>query len=462
MKIKQHTLKKAVSLSGVGWHTGKEVTMTFMPAPANHGYKFQRVDLKGFPIVDALLDNVVDTTRCTVLEQEGVRVHTVEHVLAALVGIEVDNVLIQLNAEELPAMDGSAMPFVEALEAAGFEEQSSLRNFYEVTEAVHFRNDDQSVELAALPLNDFRLTTMVDFTSRVIHSQHAQLHAIELFKDEIASARTFVFWHELEALADAGLIKGGKLDNAVVIFDKEISDEEIERVSQKLGQKVDDKQDIGILNNVPLRFNNEQARHKLLDVMGDLALIGRPLKAHILAARPGHTNNIALAKKIKKQMQDAQKAAPSFDVNMPPVFDTVQIAKLLPHRYPFQLVDKIVYLDGTTVTGVKNITMNEPQFTGHFPENPVMPGVLQTEAMAQVGGVLILTATGEPESYWPYLVSIDNCKFRRNVVPGDQMIIRCTLKQPIRRGIALMHGEAWVGKNLVMEADMMAQLVKKN
>ncbi len=463
MKIKQHTIKKAVSLSGTGLHSGKAVTMTFLPAPANHGFKFQRIDLDGYPIVDALVENVVDTARCTVLEQNGARIQTVEHTLAALVGLEIDNVLIQLDAEEPPIMDGSAIDYVKALESVGFEEQTSLRNFYEVNHAVHFRNDDASIELAALPLNDYRVTTMIDFNSPILQSQHAQLHDISLFKEEIASARTFAFWDELERLFDAGLIKGGSVENAIVVMDKQVSEEEILHISKKLDHPmVFSTNGSGILNDIPLRFSNEPARHKLLDVMGDLALIGRPLKAHILAARPGHTSNIALAKKIRKQMQDAQKAAPTFDVNMPPVFNVNDIAKLLPHRYPFQLVDKIVFLDGTTVVGVKNITMNEPQFQGHFPENPVMPGVLQTEAMAQVGGVLILTTTGEPEAYWPYLIGIDNCKFRRNVMPGDQMIIRCTLTQPIRRGIALMHGEAWVGKHLVMEADMMAQLVRKD
>ncbi len=462
MRIKQHTIKKAVSLSGTGLHSGKAVTMTIMPAPNNHGYKFQRIDLDGYPIIDALVENVVDTNRCTVLEQNGARVQMVEHILAALVGLQVDNALIQLDAEEPPIMDGSAIDYVNAIESVGYEEQTSLRNFYELHHAVHFRNDDASIELAALPLNDYRLTAMVDFNSSILHSQHAQLHDIDHFKKEIASARTFVFWHELEALADEGLIKGGSIKNALVVVDKPISEEEIKRVSLKLGHPLVNIQGSGILNNETFRFSNEPARHKLLDVMGDLALIGRPLKAHILTARPGHAANIALAKKIKKQMLESQKAAPTFDPNIPPVFNVNDIAKFLPHRYPFQLVDKIVYLDGTSVVGVKNITMNEPQFQGHFPENPVMPGVLQTEAMAQVGGVLILTTTGEPEAYWPYLVGIDNCKFRKNVMPGDQMVIRCTLTQPIRRGIALMHGEAWVGKNLVMEADMMAQLVRKD
>jgi UDP-3-O-[3-hydroxymyristoyl] N-acetylglucosamine deacetylase / 3-hydroxyacyl-[acyl-carrier-protein] dehydratase len=461
MKAKQHTLKKAITLSGIGLHTGQSLTMTLCPAPVNHWYKFQRIDLDGYPTIEASVSHIVASERGTVLEHQGVRVGTVEHVLSALVGLEIDNVLIQLNGPEVPILDGSAKEIVEAILSVGTEEQASLRNFYEVTEAVHYRNEDHSIELAALPLNDYRVTVMVDFNSSVLQSQHAQLHAIELYQTEIAPARTFVFWQELVALHKANLIKGGSLANAIVIADSPITDSEIQSMEAILGKKTTLSKKEGILNDGPLRFANEPARHKLLDVMGDLALIGQPLKAHILTARPGHSSNIALAKKIKKQMQDAAKAAPNIDVNMPPVLDVQAIAKLLPHRYPFQLVDKITMLDGTSVIGVKNITMNEPQFTGHFPDNPVMPGVLQIEAMAQVGGVLVLTASGDPEAYWPYLVSIDNCKFRRNVQPGDQMIIKCILTQPIKRGLALMHGEAWVGKNLVMEADMMAQLVKK-
>jgi UDP-3-O-[3-hydroxymyristoyl] N-acetylglucosamine deacetylase / 3-hydroxyacyl-[acyl-carrier-protein] dehydratase len=302
---------------------------------------------------------------------------------------------------------------------------------------------------------------MVDYNSTVLHSQHAQLHDISLFKQEIAACRTFVFLHELEALHKAGLIKGGSIDNAVVIVDREISEEEVENLATLLNKDKVHVGKTGILNDMPLRFANEPARHKLLDVMGDLALIGRPLKAHILAARPGHTPNVALAKKIKKQMTDASKSTPQYDPNTPPVYNVSDIARLLPHRYPFALVDKIVYLDGQEVVGIKNITMNEPQFTGHFPDNPVMPGVLQIEAIAQTGGVLVLTSTGDPEAYWPYLVGIDNCRFYRNVLPGDTLIIRCNLLAPIRLGVAKMHGEAWVGKNLVCDVNMTARLVKK-
>ncbi len=461
MNVKQHTIQKTVSITGVGLHTGEKVTMLLQPAAINHGYKFQRIDLPGKPVVEADVDYVVDTSRGTVLEKEGVRIHTTEHILAALVGLEVDNVMIQLDGSEVPILDGSAIKFVEIIEEAGLEEQHSLRNYYEITEAIHFRNDDQSIELAALPLNDYRLTVMVDYNSTVLHSQHAQLHDISLFKQQIASCRTFVFLHELEALFKSGLIKGGNIDNAVVIVDREVSEEEVDDLSKLLNKEKIEIGKTGILNDMPLRFANEPARHKLLDVMGDLALIGRPLKAHILAARPGHTPNVALAKKIKKQMTDAAKGAPQYDPNVPPVFNVADIARLLPHRYPFALVDKIVYLDGQAVVGIKNITMNEPQFTGHFPENPVMPGVLQIEAIAQTGGVLVLTSTGDPEAFWPYLVGIDNCRFYRNVLPGDTLIIRCHLLAAIRLGVAKMHGEAWVGKNLVCDVDMTARLVRK-
>jgi UDP-3-O-[3-hydroxymyristoyl] N-acetylglucosamine deacetylase/3-hydroxyacyl-[acyl-carrier-protein] dehydratase len=435
--------------------------MTFLPAPANHGIKFQRVDLPDQPIADADVDYVVDTSRGTTIEHNGARINTVEHVLAALVGMEIDNILIQLDGPEPPIMDGSAIKFVEAIKDAEPVEQEAHRKFFEVTEEVRFKDPEKDIELAALPLNDYRLTVMVDYNSTVLHSQHAQLHDISLFKQEIAPCRTFVFLHELEALFKAGLIKGGNVDNAVVIVDREISQEEVENLATLLNKEKINVGKTGILNDMPLRFPNEPARHKLLDVMGDLALIGRPLKAHILAARPGHTPNVALAKKIKKQIADSAKSTPQYDANTPPVYNVSDIARLLPHRYPFALVDKIVYLDGNTVVGVKNITMNEPQFTGHFPDNPVMPGVLQIEAIAQTGGVLVLTSTGDPESYWPYLVGIDNCRFYRNVLPGDTLIIRCSLLAPIRLGVAKMHGEAWVGKTLVCDVNMTARLVKK-
>lgn len=461
MNTKQSTIGSEVSVKGVGLHSGEVVTLTLCPAGINEGIVFQRIDLENSPKVPALVDFVVDTARGTVLEKDGAKVQTTEHVLAAIGGLQIDNVLIKLDGPEIPIMDGSAMPFVELIEKAGLVEQNALRNYFTITEAVQFNNADHSIELAALPLNDYRLTVMVDYNSKVLHSQHAQLHEIGNFKEHIASCRTFVFVHELEALYNAGLIKGGDINNAILIAEDEVSEDRVDELAKMLGKNKLTIGKSGIVNDEPLKFKNEPARHKLLDLMGDLVLVGRPLKAHILAARPGHASNVALAKKITKVIAEASKAPPSFDIDAEPVFDVNGIAKLLPHRYPFQLVDKIMSLDGSTVVGIKNITMNEPQFMGHFPENPVMPGVLQVEAIAQTGGVLVLTSTGEPEAYWPYLVGIDKCRFFRNVLPGDALVIRCTLLMPIRMGVAKMQGEAWVGNNLVCSVQMTARLVKK-
>lgn len=461
MNLKQHTITDSVSVSGNGLHTGAFVTIILKQAPVNSGIVFQRIDLTERPIIPADIDFVVDTARSTVIEKDGGRVSTVEHLMAAIAGLQIDNLLIEIDGPEVPILDGSSLPFVELIEKGIITEQNALRNYFEIPEAVHFRNDEKNIELAALPLNDYRLTVMVDFNSKILNSQHAQLHEINLFKEHISPCRTFVFVHELEELAKQGLIKGGDLNNAVVISETELSQENIDELSRLLNKPIESKAKAGVINDEPLKFHNEPARHKLLDLMGDLAMLGRPLKAHILAARPGHTSNIEFAKLIRKQITAASKAAPSFDANAEPVYNVNEIAKLLPHRYPFQLVDKIMSLDGTTVIGIKNITINEPQFTGHFPDNPVMPGVLQIEAIAQTGGVLVLTATGEPEKYWPYLVGIDNCRFYKNVLPGDSLVMRCTLLAAIRMGVAKMHGEAWVGKNLVCSVEMTARLVKK-
>ncbi|NBA84189.1 bifunctional UDP-3-O-[3-hydroxymyristoyl] N-acetylglucosamine deacetylase/3-hydroxyacyl-ACP dehydratase [Emticicia sp. CRIBPO] len=461
MNLKQHSIKEKVSVSGVGLHTGEFVTLSIVPAPINHGIVFQRVDIEGKPIIPADVDYVVDTSRGTVLSKDGVRVHTTEHILAAIVGIQVDNVLIEIDGPEIPILDGSALLFVELLEKAGIVEQNALRNYFEIPEAIHYKDEDNNIELAALPLDDYRLTVMVDYNSKVLHSQHAQLHELTLFKEHIAPCRTFVFVHELEALYKAGLIKGGDTSNAIVISEEEMTDEKVSELAKLLNKPSLKIGQSGIVNDEPLKFNNEPARHKLLDLVGDLALVGRPLKAHILAARPGHKSNVELAKKIKKKIKEISNSAPYFDPEAEPVLNINEISCLLPHRYPFQLIDKVVSLDGTTVVGIKNVTMNEPHFTGHFPNNPVMPGVLQVEAIAQTGGVLVLTSTGEPEKYWPYLVGIDNCRFYKNVIPGDTIVIRCVLLAPIRLGVAKMHGEAWVGKSLVCSVDMTARLVKK-
>ncbi|GAB3908902.1 bifunctional UDP-3-O-[3-hydroxymyristoyl] N-acetylglucosamine deacetylase/3-hydroxyacyl-ACP dehydratase [Larkinella knui] len=463
MNTKQQTIQKAVSVSGVGLHTGVMATMTFLPAPAHHGYKFQRVDLPGQPIVDADVDNVVDLSRGTTLEQNGARIHTVEHALASLVGLQLDNILIQLDGPEPPIMDGSSIKFIEALQDAGIEEQNAYRNYFEINEYVHYKNSEKDIEIAALPLSDYRLTVMVDYNSRVITSQHAFLNDISQFSSQIAMCRTFVFLHELEMLYKQDLIKGGDLTNAIVIVDRDVREGELDYLADLLNKpKVSVNKKEGILNNIDLHYPNEMARHKLLDLVGDLALVGRPIKAQILAARPGHAANVAFAKKIKKLMQkNAANTSPAYDPTQPPVYDFQKIASLLPHRYPFQMIDKIMALDESSVVGIKNVSMNEQYFMGHFPGNPVMPGVLQLESMAQTGGILVLSTVPDPENYWPYLIGIENCRFRRNVVPGDTLIFRCEFISPMKRGIVKMSGRGYVAGQLVCEAEMIASLVKK-
>jgi UDP-3-O-[3-hydroxymyristoyl] N-acetylglucosamine deacetylase / 3-hydroxyacyl-[acyl-carrier-protein] dehydratase len=463
MNLKQHTIKKAVSVSGVGLHTGVKANMTFVPAGINHGIKFQRIDLDGSPVVEADVDYVVDLSRGTTIEKNGARINTVEHTLAALVGLEIDNILIQLDGPEPPIMDGSSIKFVEALEEAGMEEQNALRNFFEVPNGISYQDHERNVEIAALPLDDYRVTVMVDYNSPVLGSQHASLTSISQFAKEIASCRTFCFLHELEMLQKQNLIKGGDLNNAIVVVDRIVKDEELEHLAKLFNKsKVEVKKE-GILNNVELRYKNEPARHKLLDVIGDLALVGRPLKAQILAARPGHAANVAFAKKIKKAMMEASRHnIPHYDPKLPPVLDVNQIYKALPHTYPYKLVDRIFHLDETTVAGIKNVTINEPYFQGHFPGNPVMPGVMQIEAMAQTGGILVLNTVPDPENYWTYFLSIESCRFRKMVVPGDTIIFKCELLAPIKRGIAKMQGQAFVAGALVCEAVMSASIVKKD
>src|SRR5688572_28953151 len=463
MNDKQHTIQAPVTVSGIGLHTGVVANMTFMPAPVNHGYKFQRIDLEGQPIVAADVDNVVDLSRGTTIEQNGARVNTVEHTLAALVGLQIDNVLIQLDGPEPPIMDGSSIDFVTALSEVGFEEQNALRNFFEIPQGISFKDASREVELAALPLDDYRVTVMVDYNSPVLGSQHASITDINQFPEQIASCRTFCFLHELEMLFKQNLIKGGDLDNAIVVVDRVVQEDELSHLAELLNKpKVSVKKE-GILNNTELRFKNEPARHKLLDLIGDLALVGRPLKGQILAARPGHAANIAFAKKIKRAMQEAAiKNVPVYDPKREPVMDINKISQTLPHRYPFLLIDKIIHLDEFTVTGIKNVTMNEPFFQGHFPGNPVMPGVLQIEAMAQTGGILVLNTVPDPENYWTYFLRIDQARFKQKVMPGDTLVFDLELASPIRRGICHMSGKAYVGDKVVMEAEMMAQIVKKD
>jgi UDP-3-O-[3-hydroxymyristoyl] N-acetylglucosamine deacetylase/3-hydroxyacyl-[acyl-carrier-protein] dehydratase len=464
MNIKQRTIKAAVSVSGSGLHTGEKVTMTFNPAAENHGYKFRRIDIPGMPIIDADVDNVTDTSRGTTISQNGASVSTIEHVLAALVGLEIDNVLIDMDGPETPIMDGSSIQFVEAIRSAGFAEQEADREYYHIPYNIHYSEPDRKVEMVAMPLDDdYRFTCMVDYNSQVLGSQHASISSITEFVDDIASCRTFCFLHELEMLLKHDLIKGGDLNNAIVVVDKEVDQEELDHLAKLFNRKDISVAPQGILNNIELRHQNEPARHKLLDMIGDLALVGVPLRGHIMAARPGHAANVAFAKKIKTliKKERSRKHFKVYDPNMKPVYDTVQIMEILPHRYPMLMIDKILELTKSHVVGLKNVTMNEGLFMGHFPGAPLFPGVLQIEAMAQTGGILVLNTVPDPQNYITLFLKIENARFKDKVVPGDTVIFHCNLIAPIRRGIAQMKGVGMVGERVVVEAELMAQIVRK-
>lgn len=458
---KQRTIKKEVSLTGVGLHTGKEVTLTFKPAPEDYGFKFIRIDLEGQPVIEAHANLVVDTQRGTNLEKSGVRIQTSEHVLAALVGLDIDNCILELNASEPPIMDGSSKHFVRALEEAGIVEQEAQRTEYVVDELISFKDEETGSEIMLVPALEYQVTTMVDFGTKVLGTQNATLKHISDFKNEIASARTFSFLHEIEMLLEHGLIKGGDLNNAIVYVDKELSAGTMEKLRKAFGKDDISVKPNGILDNLTLHYPNEAARHKLLDVMGDLALAGYKIRGRVIANKPGHSVNTKFAQKLARIIRnEIRNEVPVIDFNQPPVKDINEIMALLPHRPPFLLVDKIMELTDTRVVGIKNVTMNEPFFVGHFPGEPVMPGVLIVEAMAQAGGILALSTVPDPENYLTFFMKIDKVKFKQKVVPGDTLVFKLQLLSPIRRGIVHMSGNAYVNNKIVTEAELMAQMAK--
>lgn len=458
--MKQNTINGSFSLCGKGLHTGLSLTVTFNPAEENYGYKIQRIDLPGMPIMDAVAENVIDTQRGTVLGKGDMRCSTVEHALAAFYALGVDNVLIQVNGPEFPILDGSAEPYVKEIKRVGLKQQNAPKDYYVINKKMEFRDDNTGACITLLPDDQFSITSMISFKSKVLSSQFATLDNMEDFAKEVAAARTFVFVREIEPLLMAGLIKGGDLDNAIVIYENETSQENIDKLCELTGAEHHNANELGYIQHKPLVWENEPARHKLLDIVGDMALIGRPIKGRIIATRPGHTINNKFARMMRKEIRKHDVQAPTYDPNKEPIMDVNRIQELLPHRYPMQLVDKITELGPNTIVGLKNITSNEPFFQGHFPGEPVMPGVLQIEALAQVGGLLILNTLEEPEKWSTYFLKLDGVKFRQKVVPGDTLLFKVELLAPIRHGISSMKGYAFVGENCVMEATFTAQIVK--
>lgn len=462
MRVKQKTIKNEVTLSGVGLHTGNKVTLTFKPAPINHGYVFVRKDLEGEPIIEASAEYVINTQRGTNLEKMGVFVNTSEHVLAAVVALDIDNIIIEINAPEPPIMDGSSKHFVEALEKAEIQEQDAERDEFIVKEIISYRDEESGSEIILMPCDNYQITAMVDFGTKVLGTQNATMNSLSEFKTEIADARTFSFLHELETLLDNNLIKGGDLNNAIVYVDKEISDETMTKLKKAFNKESLTVKPNGILDNLTLRWANEAARHKLLDVIGDLALVGCRIRGKVIANKPGHLVNTVFAKKLQKIIKlEKRNCVPKFDLNQPPLMDIHKIMSILPHRPPFLLIDRILELSDRHVVGMKNVTMNESFFVGHFPGAPVMPGVLQVEAMAQCGGVLVLSTVPDPENYLTYFMKMDNVKFKQKVLPGDTLIFSAELISPIRRGICHMQAYGYANGKLVVEAVLMAQIARK-